>query len=394
MNLALDSKLITLLVLGSIALFFFPLLFLFASILVLTASEINKSLAFSIIGGGLALFFTLINLLKVPESDMLVYIDAIREIRGYSFFDVIQFNFVSMRSIEFIFNYYIYFVSFIDTGGFFFSFLSVFIIYILFALSLDKVMPLELREKYLIFFSLILFSITFSLSGHLVRQYLAASVLIYGIASFKDSPVKGGLFILMSPFVHISVAPFVVLIPLLYKSLSRKAWVLISVFSVLIALAMTSFVVVLRPYMEIGFVKDDGSIPVFLIVFDAILFFGFVCVRVLKTECFEKTKVVYCFALLLVCCLIVSHEINLIFLRYYFLMDFVRAVFLMYLIYFFSTKIDFSRIVSFLVFTVCCLLFVYRLDSSPWDYGATALEILFLTDVKAYAERIGMVWGV
>ncbi|TOI26967.1 hypothetical protein CGI63_23415, partial [Vibrio parahaemolyticus] len=215
----------------SIFLFFYPVFFIFFLIFVVSVinfgSNVKRFLGCILIGA----FFSLINLIKIPESDMMIYIEALNEIVKSSFYDVFNFSFVSLRSSEFVFNIYLYILSNIDLTGFLFSFLSVFIIYFNLGLTVFNLSYKKDIDFLVIVFSLFLCFVTFSLSGHLVRQYLAVSFILLGVSYIAVNKNRAYILSLASMFIHNSLIPFVLFYPLIYAGTVKYGWKLMTFLS-------------------------------------------------------------------------------------------------------------------------------------------------------------------
>lgn len=378
----------------SIFSYYFPILFVAFFILLISLSNLELKIKNVLGCFFIALFFSEINILKLPSSDALVYIEAIKEIKKVGFFEVFNFQFVSLRSTEFIFNIYIYLVSLLDDSGWLFSFLSIFIIYFNLSLSLVNIIGSKYKERILIIFVLILLFVTFSLSGHLVRQYIAISFLLLGVSYLNASKLRSFTFLMMSIFIHNSLLPFVLFYPIVLWALSKFGWKLVTIISVFVSFIASNFVYFLRPYMEIGFVKDDGTIPIVLLTFDFLAFVVLIVLKSRKKHFVREIGYLYPLFLLVFSVLILTRDVPLLFLRFYFMIDFLRPV--VFSILFFSIAPSrYLRLSTTILLSVLSLsVFMIRLDASPWDYGGSSFNLLFFNDVLNYIDRIVSVWFV
>ncbi|MHB9954120.1 hypothetical protein [Vibrio campbellii] len=377
----------------SVFLFFYPVFFILLLIFVVSIinvdSNLKRFLGCFLIGA----FFSIINLIKIPESDMLIYIEALNEIFKISFYDVFNFSFVSLRSSEFVFNIYLYILSNIDLTGFLFSLLSVFIIYFNLGLTVFNLSYKKDIDFLVIVFSFFLCFVTFSLSGHLVRQYLAVSFILLGVSYIAVNKNRACLFSSLSMFIHNSLIPFVLFYPLIYAGTVRYGWKIVTFLSLLFSFVASSFVFLIKPYMEIGFVKDDGAIPIVLIIFDASVFFLF-SFFVMKKECFYVNAVkIFPLFIMTASVLIITKDVPLLFLRFYFLVDFLRPVALVLLFFSIMPKSVFRYSSLMFIIIISFSIFILRLDSSPWDYGFDGMSLLFFSNVSNFIDRVFYVWN-
>lgn len=370
-----------------IATLYFPFLVFLIIPFIISFLRLNEVLLKAAFCTFVPIFFASISAMKFPESDLLVYVEAISIISNKGFLDVLSFKYVSLRSTEFIFNYYIWLISFIDESGWLFSFLSTYIIYLNVSLSLCNIFTVKKNETLYLIVAMLLFSITFSLVGHLVRQYLAASFLLLGI-SYLDSRKKLGVSLLVSSiFIHSSMFLFVLAFPFVRTLLSTRLWAIYTFLLLFLAAIIGLFSSYLMPYMEVAFAINDGSIPIPLIFFDVSLFSLFFYFKI-KSFCIDKRIVnIYCLSVLLICCLLVSREISLLFFRFYFIADFIRP----FLIIFLSTAILNKNILKSLFIYVALifsfLIFIIRFESNPWDYGVGAFSFLFDSTILDILDR-------
>ncbi|WP_420841371.1 EpsG family protein [Enterovibrio baiacu] len=332
-------------------------------------------------------YFAAINAMKLPESDLLVYVEAISVIADKNFFEVLTFKYVSLRSTEFLFNYYIWFISLVDNSGWLFSFLSTYIIYFNVSLALCNIFTVKKKELLYLIMAMLLFSITFSLVGHLVRQYFAASFLLLGL-SYLDSRRKLGVMLaLSSVFLHNSMFLFILTFPFAKHLLSSRHWIKYTIALLLIAYILGSASSYLKPYMEIAFMIDDGSIPLSLVIFDLSLFCFLVLFKFKNKHIENRVFNIYCFSVLLLCCLLVSRDISLLFFRFYFLADLLRPFVILSLSLIISNRGMVKPLLVYIILILSILVFIARFHSTPWDYGLDPFSILFDSTVMDLINR-------
>jgi hypothetical protein len=324
-------------------------------------------------------FFGILSIQKMPSSDLSAYIEAIKLISDLDFLSVLNFHFLSLRPSEFIFNYYIYLIAQIDKSGFLFLFLSTFIIYLLFIRTL-LILDIDRENRknfFLIIIAILFISMTFTLVGHLIRQYLACAVLFYGLALLQLGKNKVGWGVVLSSlFIHNSMAPFVIFLPIILWGLKSRSILTVLILTTLVAIYVNTKIDYIKPFIEIGFIKNDGAIPLVLVVFDLLLFSIYFWLKY-KTIHKLKPDIVLAFSLLQLSALLSIHSVNLLFLRYYFINDFLRGYFILYII----TRLVPNKNFNFI--SLCLLIFgvgvfILRTSFSPWDYGLEGYSIINL----------------
>ncbi|MCW8864953.1 MAG: EpsG family protein [Colwellia sp.] len=334
----------------------------------------------------------ILSIQKMPTSDLSAYIEGIHLISGLDFFSVLSFHFLSLRPSEFLFNYYIFFIAQVDKSGLLFLFLSTFSIYFLFIRALLILFSLIDNRKniFLIILSVLFFSVTFTLVGHLIRQYLACAVLFYGLALLQSKENKSGwALILSSVFIHNSMAPFVVSLPIMLWVLKGRNILTTLIATIIIAIFISTKVDYIKPFMEIGFIKDDGSIPLALVALDIILFTVAFFIKYNEARK-DRLDIILAFSLLQLGALISLHNVNLLFLRYYFINDFIRGYFILYIIMKLFSYKSFN-LISFCLLILSVSVFILRTSFSPWDYGLDGGSLITLPFFHII-ERVVDVW--
>jgi hypothetical protein len=361
-----------------------------ASLFVLFPKKIKIFISITL----LSVFFANLNLMKMPASDALVYIEALEILQDYNLLELIYFNYVSFRDIEFIFNIYMWSIAQLDVSGALFFFLSTFIIYMLYGLSLLMIIDKKKINDlfFILILSLMLLSLTFSLSGHLVRQYLAFSVFFYGVNMLKVNFNRGRVILFISMFIHLSVAPFILLMPFFIYCYRKFGGYKVVVSTLIFSFFISTFIIRLMPYAEAVFNNNDGEVPFSLLMLDGGLLVTFFTMIYIRQKFNSELFTVFIAVLtLLLACLIATYPIKLLFLRYYFVMDFFRGAIIIYLFMLF--KFDrVSEVLSVLVFlSLSFFVFSFRLETSPWDYGGDIIESIF-SSTFAFFDRIEHVW--
>lgn len=187
-------------------------------IIVKYQNNFDTILAFVFLG----LSFGCINVLKVPESDLLNYIEFYINAGKYDFI-----NYLKIEDKEYLFfslNYFLYYV----LGGSFQIYLIIFtaLCYFLLFYSvriLDKHLKFGKESYFLAIIVIVLFPNIFSISAHLMRQFLAASLLIvFLIKNIFEGDKKSILFLVLSSLIHSSALLFIIiLLPFFNKRMSN-----------------------------------------------------------------------------------------------------------------------------------------------------------------------------
>ena len=166
----------------------------------------------------LSLYLGLINATKIPESDLIGYIDIFEDVEYYSFRTYIFL--AGKEPVFFLYNYIIYYLIGGNTSSY--IIITSVIAYMFFFCAINKFLRLYSKNSIIIFSIIIaaFFPQLFSLSAHLIRQFLAASILLYAIVLKLFYNKKVWFFLLMAVLIHSTTLLF---IPLMYlKPLKNK----------------------------------------------------------------------------------------------------------------------------------------------------------------------------
>lgn len=343
-----------------------------------------------------------LNLLKIPESDAISYINYIDYLSGLKLNALFDISYKSIKTVEFIFNIYSWVIAQVDSTGLLFNYISVFVIYyLLFLTSINMMERIGIRGSFIALIMLTLFfGLTLSLSGHLIRNYLAMAVLVYIVSlSVSDSFVFNyRYFILLTVpgFIHVSLLVFPILITFICYFQSRfKNIVLVFFLSLSIGFISSLMISVLLELVNGGVSEFDSKIPVLMIVFDSFQCFLFIAL-IRKNAHLERAINVFTSLICsLVFILALTSSTNLIFYRYYFVFDFLRGIIALILV---SRYLNLNSLIGFvvnmLIVVFSILFFCVRVSSSGWDYGSDSLFVLFETPLLGMLERIILIWGL
>ncbi|MFW5982892.1 MAG: EpsG family protein [bacterium] len=225
-----------------ISLLFFPVspfisIILFFIITTLTKKANDKT--FYLFFFLLAIYLGLINSTKLPESDLINYYESFLEVENFSFFEYILLN--GKEPVFFIFNYLSYYI----TGGNtdFYIIISTTIAYMFLFVAILKFFRAMNISKNTIVFAIILtafFPQLFSLSAHLNRQFIAASILMFAMVQKIYYKKTVWPYLLIAVFTHSTAIFFV---PLLYLKTMKRKFSLKVVIVLLIILSAISFII-------------------------------------------------------------------------------------------------------------------------------------------------------
>lgn len=150
-----------------------------------------------------AAYFGLVNLTKLPESDLEVYIQSFRDAK-----DLELGTFLLLYSREPLYYTAVYYLGNIpQVDHRHFIFLSTFIAYLIYAVSVIRVsLKSQLSHPLIlgVVLCLLFFPQLFNLSAHLMRQFLASSIIMLFLASIYTSGQKRWPLAVSAFFIHYS----------------------------------------------------------------------------------------------------------------------------------------------------------------------------------------------
>ena len=219
--------------LSIISLALFPLLPFF-SVLVFAAlllyEQKTKPNTFYIFFFLLSLYLGLINATKVQDNDLENYYAVFSEVKFYSFFDYILA--IGKEPVFFALNYIIYYL----TGGntqWYIIIISI-LPYNFFFIAIYKFFQKVNNQNSIIVFAIILaafFPQLFSLSAQLIRQFLAASIIMYVLVSKIFYGKTKWFYLLSAVFIHSTVLFF---IPFIFINYFKKRFNLKTIIPVIV----------------------------------------------------------------------------------------------------------------------------------------------------------------
>ena len=157
-----------------------------------------------------ALYLALVNVTKLPENDMAVYLEAFKDAKSMNLS-----TFLLLQTREPL--YYIVIYGLANLTGFdgrAYIFLSTLVSYLVFGtavLRLASALKLQGRATLSLLVFLLFFTLLFNLSSHLLRQFLAASILMLFLADKAVSGRVRWVLGLLGVMIHFSSLPLFLL---------------------------------------------------------------------------------------------------------------------------------------------------------------------------------------
>ncbi|HEX9022764.1 MAG TPA: EpsG family protein, partial [Geobacteraceae bacterium] len=264
-----------------------------------------------------------------------------------------------------------------------------YLIYLPYAVAVERLMGrLRLRDGLAmscLVFALIA-GLTFTQSLHLVRQYLAGTVLfLVYLWILEGQTLKVILGFTVGVLLHNSF-----LIPggllLVSGFLWKSNTVRRHVFGVVFGLLLLSFVAgtfisqwVLDSIFALGAMKDDGGLSSVIFLIDVGLFLaamGWLWVKRRVDGTMEKeTAIAVLFLTLFGGLLAGARDLTLFLLRFYFYTEWFRVIGLVALGRF-ASRGSLKPLIPWLIALVSLILLHLRIERSPWDYGGGLLDHL------------------
>lgn len=340
----------------------------------------------------LSLYLGLINATKIPESDLIGYIDIFEDVEYYSFRTYIFL--AGKEPVFFLYNYIIYYLIGGNTSSY--IIITSVIAYMFFFCAINKFLRLYSKNSIIIFSIIIaaFFPQLFSLSAHLIRQFLAASILLYAIVLKLFYNKKVWFFLLMAVLIHSATLLF---IPLMYlKPLKNKLSVKNGTFILLLIVGIGLFL----PTVSEIIVNSVGNniftyaftrvnranieleeLSVLSFVVLAIIFFILILIQYHKSG--EKIRVltpgiIHLANILLIYAIFIIANLNnteislrFFFFTYFFFPLLVPLSFLMV-----KNNLIFIKGLISIAFII---FFIYKLEYGAWEYAS--LNKLLFSDI-------------
>lgn len=367
----------------------------FISVLLFTiniaASPRISKLTFYLFFALLSIYLGLINVTKVPESDLINYYEYFFSVKDFPFLTYIFL--VGKEPVFFIFNYIIYYLT---NGSIDFYILITTIIAYTFFFSaiLNFFQAIKASQKVVLFaiFFAAFFPQFFSISAHLVRQFMAASILFYALVQKIFYQKTVWPFLLLAVLTHSTSLLFM---PLLYFNTLRKKlnfkivimlMVLFYIIPILIGFASELLTKITgNNFLTYAFIRATKQNlfgfqpidPLQLVLMGIMVFILFI--RQYGISKFNNNNSTMGF----------FHFTNIFFIFCIFILvnfsrDDLAQRFSFYSYFFlplilplaFNLKSENSRYIRIVISILIIMFFIYRLAYGPWEYGPIT-QLLF-----------------
>lgn len=227
-----------------------------------------------------------------------------------------------------------------------------------------------------------LFAITFTLVLHLVRQELAASIVILGLSFLANGKIaRATLFAILAILTHQTAVVLVVILygPLfIMRFLSGKISKFAAIIGLTIVVAAIGYVVSGGEMSTIG-QKDDGSISTVILAFDAAIFCALIAVRLaIGGNNIYLNSILISFVMFYVMMASMS-SMPLAVLRLYFYVDFIRAFSILIIAVYLTPRrlpSALNNMISFLLLASSLVYTNARIDRAPFDFGGSFIQYL------------------
>jgi len=330
--------------------------------------------------------FFVINTNKIISNDLFWYSQQYYMNYGSSISDVFADYRagVQARWGEPVYHLLSYFLSNISNANY-----TVFVFVISFSVYLGSLFSIYFfinksslndSQKAIIIIFFLFFGIIFTQSLHLIRQYLACTLLLFSVVlSFNNREKLGGVFSVLAFLTHNStlvVSVVLLCVYLIYKYSSNiKIKIRYSlIFSIFLALLYISLFIITGN--ESRLLIDDGSVSPIVKIIDLLLFIITVIAFNLSKDNSKETELIYLFYISYCVFLFLMHYSHFLSLRYYFFLDFFRWVPCYILFNYIDLKRNSVLPVGLFLVAISVTYFNLRFTTTPFDYQHSFLEYL------------------
>ena len=361
----------------------------------------RQFLTWSLIG-----FLSLFNATKRIDGDWAWYVAGYLELTRVGLFDYLKIGGLSIRITEPIYYSFSFILSRLSDGNILILTLAVSLaIYYTYVFALERLLKRYGMQRMAVAICIVfavLAGLTFTQSTHLVRQYIAGSILfLYFVLLVERCYKKSAILYVLGTFVHNSFivpASLLILCTFVFNfSFVQKRFV-----SVIFSFIGAGYVFgTLVPYLLIGTARetsafmDDGSVSSIVLLMDFLFFLstvtGVVCLRSSPVFSTKSSAVAALFLALFGGMLVGARELPLFYLRFYFYIEWFRVIGVITIVWFLIYRLR-SPKVAFLIIPLSFIMISLRVEQSPWNYGGGVFSHLFGSAVwwvneLAYAAR-------
>lgn len=332
---------------------------------------------------GLATYLALINTTKIPDSDLEIYLMWRNNAEYLNFFQYMTHQ--NREPLYFALDYILFFLFDGEPKPFvFFTTLIAYTFLLLSVMKISRVLHLDQAKIITLIIFMALFPQIFSISAHLIRQFLAASFVLYFLAKRmeKESPFNW-IYYGAGLLIHSSAIVFPLLIFITgggknFKSFfSKKSIISLIVIAVGLVAVILVFGVEFLPYyrMEKNIDRelyDLGKFNYQQIILSCfvILISGYYYFQSLQdpiSGVIEKEGLGLVLLLSTITLVVnfATSGLNTLSIRYFFYVYFLLPFPIGILI----SKIRYPKAFSYFFLIFIAMLFYYSLDKSIWEYA-------------------------
>jgi hypothetical protein len=352
----------------------------------------------------LTFFLLLTNFTKKIEGDWVSYYNFYKEITDIGLIEFLVQGGSSIRITEPIYYLISLFVSKLSNGNVYLLITVITsIIYITYIYTIEKLLTSYSINRWLAVVCVsfaVLAGITFTLTLHLVRQYIAGTILfLYFVFLIEGKYRKAVIMFIVGSLLHNSfVVPASLLICCIYLFNSR--WFNVHYLITTVMLIITGYLIgyifeniVGSTAFKISALIDDGSLSIQVIALDLILYLasisGVVYFKNKNGFNAKCSKITVFFLSLFGGLLIGFNELPLFLLRFYFYIEWFRIIGIITIIWFIAYRYKIPSL-ALLIVPFSFLILELRLINSPLAFGGGAFEH-FTGSVSWWIDKIGVI---
>lgn len=339
----------------------------------------------------LGLCIGFINTLKVPESDLLNYIDYFNLSANYNFFDYIILQ--NKAYVYFSLNYISYYLLGGNFNIFIILYTGISYFFIFSAIRLlDKKLKLGYHSYLLAIIITVFFPNIFSISAHLMRQFLAISIIIFFIIkNIFDGDKKSVIYFFIASLIHSSSLFFIILFfPGLNKKISLLKGFLFLTFTFIFFYSISNYSNFFQSIPILGYainrflnkenaIWETGNLSILIFVFQFFILLVFY-LGILKNKIIRDYRVnkLFYITFFLVIFIIANYNNTEIALRFNFYIYFLLPISFYFIFGLLKiNRVNYLTLFNGIIFIVFFTWFFIDLINGRWEYNS--LENYFLT---------------
>jgi hypothetical protein len=276
-------------------------------------------------------------------------------------------------------------------------------VYLTYVFALEKLMKLYGFHRWAAVICVVfavLAGLTFTQSLHLIRQYLAGSVLFLYFVLLLEGKSKAVLVLfILGCLIHNSFgvpAVILVLCAFLWKwswVQRRYLWVIILLMILGYGIGLYLTTAIHVSSFDLVSTKDEGDISVFVLLQDGLLFFvslvGIISFKDRHGFCTKGSAIAVLFMAFWGSLLLGIHDLSLWFLRLYFYVEWFRVIGVVTIVWFTVYRVK-QVIFAIPIIPVSFLVMGMRVAQSPFNYGGGFYEHFFQSAIW-WVDNISMV---